>query len=136
MRATLARTRRIGTYMAIQVSFTGFIQGTKEFAWGTVLEVAHTNRKKNEAGEWETISTDYVDVVIDAKDVQAYGHVLSSEKSTRVAVKGNMKFNAYTNKAGEPAAKMKVYPDELEIVDSVSAIKQVLKPLDLSDAPF
>jgi single-stranded DNA-binding protein len=122
--------------MAIQVSFTGFIQGTKEFAWGTVLEVAHTNRKKNEAGEWETISTDYVDVVIDAKDVQAYGHVLSSEKSTRVAVKGNMKFNAYTNKAGEPAAKMKVYPDELEIVDSVSAIKQVLKPLDLSDAPF
>lgn len=136
MRATLARTRRIGTYMAIQVSFTGFIQGTKEFAWGTVLEVAHTNRKKNEAGEWETVSTDYVDVVIDAKDVQAYGHVLSSEKSTRVAVKGNMKFNAYTNKAGEPAAKMKVYPDELEIVDSVSAIKQVLKPLDLSDAPF
>ena len=122
--------------MAIQVSFTGFIQGTKEFDWGTVLEVAHTNRKKNEAGDWETVSTDYVDVIIDTKDVQAYGHILSSEKSTRVAVKGNMKFNAYVNKAGQPAAKMKVYPEELEIVDSVSAIKQVLKPLDLSDAPF
>lgn len=136
MRASLARTRRIGTYMAIQVSFTGFIQGTKEFAWGTVLEVAHTNRKKNEAGDWETVSTDYVDVIVDTKDVQAYSHILGAEKSTRVAVKGNMKFNAYTNKAGDPAAKMKVYPDEIEIVDSVSAIKQVLKPLDLSDAPF
>ena len=122
--------------MAIQVSFTGFIQGTKEFAWGTVLEVAHTNRKKNEAGEWETVSTDYVDVIIDPMDVQAFGHILSAEKSTRVAVKGNMKFNAYTNKAGEPAAKMKVYPEELELVDSVSAIKQILKPLDPSDAPF
>ena len=136
MRASLARTRRIGTYMAIQVSFTGFIQGTKEFAWGTVLEVAHTNRKKNEAGEWETVSTDYVDVVIDTKDVQAYKNILSAEKSTRVVVRGNMKFNAYTNKAGDPAAKMKVYPDELELVDAVSAVKQVLKPLDPSDAPF
>ena len=122
--------------MAIQVSFTGFIQGTKEFAWGTVLEVAHTNRKKNEAGEWETVSTDYVDVVIDTKDVQAYKNILSAEKSTRVVVRGNMKFNAYTNKAGDPAAKMKVYPDELELVDAVSAVKQVLKPLDPSDAPF
>lgn len=122
--------------MAIQVSFTGFIQGTKEFAWGTVLEVAHTNRKKNEAGEWETVSTDYVDVVIDTKDVQAYKNILSAEKSTRVIVRGNMKFNAYTNKAGDPAAKMKVYPDELELVDAVSAVKQVLKPLDPSDAPF
>lgn len=136
MRASLARTSRIGTYMAIQVSFTGFIQGTKEFAWGTVLEVAHTNRKKNEAGEWETVSTDYVDVVIDTKDVQAYKNILSAEKSTRVIVRGNMKFNAYTNKAGDPAAKMKVYPDELELVDAVSAVKQVLKPLDPSDAPF
>lgn len=100
------------------------------------MEVAHTNRKKNEAGEWETVSTDYVDVIIDPMDVQAFGHILSAEKSTRVAVKGNMKFNAYTNKAGEPAAKMKVYPEELELVDSVSAIKQILKPLDPSDAPF
>lgn len=122
--------------MAIQISFTGFIQGTKEFGWGTVLEVAHTNRKKNDMGEWETVSTDYVDVIVDGKDVAAFSHILTAPKSTRVAVKGNAKLNAYSTRAGEPAAKLKVYPEELELVDGVAAVKQILKPLDLSDAPF
>ncbi|NBU22792.1 MAG: hypothetical protein EBS38_02615 [Actinobacteria bacterium] len=122
--------------MAIQVSFTGFIQGTKEFGWGTVLEVAHTNRKKNDAGEWETVSTDYVDVIIDGKDVAAFKHVLEAGKSSRVAVKGNVKLNPYLTRSGEAAAKLKVYPEELDLVDAVSTVKSVLKPLDLSDAPF
>ena len=122
--------------MAIQVSLTGFKQDVKEFAWGTVLEVAHTNRKKNDAGEWETVSTDYIDVIIDAKDKAAYANVLNAPKSARLAVKGNMKFNAYTKRDGEPGAKMKIYPDELELVDAVSAVKNVLKPISIEDAPF
>jgi single-stranded DNA-binding protein len=122
--------------MAIQVSVTGFIQEVKEFGWGTVLEIAHPNRKKNDAGAWETVSTDYIDVIIDAKDKQAYSHILSAPKSTRVAVKGTMKWNAYLKRDGEAGAKMKIYPSEIETTDSVAAVKEVLKPLDISDAPF
>jgi single-stranded DNA-binding protein len=122
--------------MAIQVSVTGFMQEVKEFSWGTVLELAHPNRKKNDAGEWETISTDYIDIIVDSKDKAAYANILSAPKSTRIAVKGNLKWNAYTKRDGEPGAKMKIYPTELELVDAVSTVKQVLKPLDISDAPF
>jgi single-stranded DNA-binding protein len=120
----------------IEASFTGFVQGTKEFNWGTILEVAHTNRKKNEAGEWETTSTDYIDVVVDKRDLAAYSHILNSAKGTRVTVKGAIKLNAYTNRAGEAAAKFKVYPSELDVVDAISTIKNILKPIDLADAPF
>lgn len=122
--------------MAIQVSVVGFLQEVKEFGWGTVLEIAHSNRKKNDSGEWETISTDYIDVIIDGKDVQAYQHILTAPKSTKVSVKGNMKWNTYMRRDGEPGAKMKIYPSELELVDAVSIVKQVLKPVEAADAPF
>lgn len=122
--------------MTIQVTFTGFLQEVKEFNWGTVLEVAHPNRKKNEDGKWETVSTDYIDVIVDAKDKQAYSHILTADKSTRLTVTGNLKWNAYTKRDGEPGAKMKVYPSEIETVDAVSNIKNILQPLDTSDVPF
>lgn len=122
--------------MAIQVSVTGFLQEVKEFSWGTVVELAHPNRKKNEAGQWETISTDYIDVIIDSKDAANYSHITSAAKSTRLTVSGNLKWNAYTKRDGEPGAKMKIYPTDIETVDAVSNIKDVLKPVDTSDVPF
>lgn len=122
--------------MTIQVTFTGFLQEVKEFQWGTVLEVAHPNRKKNEAGQWETVSTDYIDVIVDAKDKQAYSHILTAAKSTRLTVSGNLKWNAYTKRDGEPGAKMKVYPSEIETADPVANIKNILQPVDTSDVPF
>lgn len=120
--------------MAIAVKFTGFLQEVKHFDWGSVVEVAHTNRKKNQAGEWETVSTDYIDVVVDMSDKESYRHIFDLPKSTRLSVSGNMKFNAYTKRDGTPGAKMKVWANDMEIVgDPVQTVKQVLEPID---APF
>lgn len=120
--------------MAITAQFTGFLQEVRHFDWGSVVEVAHTNRKKNQAGEWETVSTDYIDVVIDIADKEAYRHIFELPKSTRLAINGRMKFNAYTKRDGQPGAKMKVWPEDIETVgDPVKVIKDVLDPVD---APF
>lgn len=120
--------------MALALQFTGFLQEVKHFDWGTVVEVAHTNRKKNDAGEWETVSTDYIDVIIDNRDKDAYANIINAPKSTRLAVSGNMKWNIYTKRNGEPGAKMKVWAEEIETVgDPVNIIKDVLAP---ADAPF
>lgn len=120
--------------MAIAVQFTGFLQEVKHFDWGSVVEVAHTNRKKNDAGQWETVSTDYIDVIVDAKDRDSYERIFQMEKSTRLAVSGNMKWNIYTKRDGQPGAKMKVYVEDIEAVgDPVKIIKDVLDP---ADAPF
>lgn len=120
--------------MAISVKFTGFLQEVKHFDWGTVVELAHTNRKKNQAGEWETVSTDYIDVVIDLADKEAYRHIFELAQSTRLSVSGNMKFNTYTKRDGTPGAKMKVWANDIEVVgDSVKAVKEILEP---ADAPF
>jgi single-stranded DNA-binding protein len=120
--------------MAITVQFTGFLQEVRHFDWGSVVEIAHTNRKKNQAGEWETVSTDYIDVVIDIAEKEGYRHIFELPKSTRLAVNGRMKFNVYTKQDGTPGAKMKVWAEEIESVgDPVKVIKDVLDPLD---APF
>lgn len=120
--------------MALTIQFTGFLQEVKHFDWGTVVEVAHTNRKKNQAGQWETVSTDYIDVVIDSNDKAAYAHVLSAPKSTRLAVNGTMKFNTFEKRDGSTAVKMKVWPSEIDVIgDAVATVKQVLQP---ADAPF
>lgn len=120
--------------MAIAVTFTGFLQEVKHFDWGTVIEIAHTNRKKNPSGEWETTSTDYIDVVVDNSNKQEYAHLFNMPKSTRLAVTGNMKFNAYLKRDGEAAAKMKVWADSIEVIGNpVQAVKTILEPVD---APF
>jgi single-stranded DNA-binding protein len=120
--------------MAIAVTFTGFLQEVKHFDWGTVVEVAHTNRKKNQAGQWETTSTDYIDVVIDIADKEAYRSIFELAKSTRLTVAGNMKFNVYTKRDGEAGAKMKVWAHNIEVVgDVIKPIKDILSPVD---APF
>lgn len=120
--------------MSLTIQFTGFLQEVKHFDWGTVVEIAHTNRKKNDAGEWETTSTDYIDVIVDAKNKDAYKHIFDLPQSTRLAVNGNMKWNIYTKRDGSPGAKMKVWADEIEQVGNpVTIVKDVLSP---ADAPF
>ena len=112
----------------MKLTFNGWLNDKKEFDWGTVLKVAHKNRRQNDAGEWETVSTDYVDVVIDKKDLQAFSHVLRAEIPTRIEVTGNAKFGTYEGKNGT-AVSIKVYADELSLSEST-------KPAVTEDAPF
>jgi len=50
--------------MAMELTFTGWLNDVKSFDWGTVLKMSHSVRKKDEAGNWQTVSKDFVDVII------------------------------------------------------------------------
>lgn len=101
--------------MAISVEFTGWANELKTFDWGSVLKVTHKNRRKNEAGEWETVSTDYIDVVIDKNNIADFGDVLTAELPARVSIAGNAKFGTYEGKNGT-GISIKVYPNEVNFL--------------------
>jgi len=103
--------------MALVLEFAGWLNEKKEFDWGTVLKVTHKNRKQNDAGEWETTSTDYLDVVIDKNDLSKFSHVLDADVPTRIEVRGNAKFSTYEGKNGTGVA-IKVYPQEISVSES------------------
>jgi hypothetical protein len=119
----------------LELTFTGFVNGYKTFDWGTVIEMAHPNRKQNESGIWETLSTDYVDVVIDAKELGNYSHALNQPERTRLSVTGSLKPAAYLRKDGTPGVRLKVYARGIDVVskDPVKTVQDILQPVD---APF
>jgi len=73
--------------MAAQIKITGWLNGIKEFDWGTTLSVSVTNRIKNQStGEWETASRDYYDVVLN--DGVTLGNI---KENDQVVVEGSFK---------------------------------------------
>jgi single-stranded DNA-binding protein len=109
--------------MALSLTFTGFVEEAKTFDWGSVVTVAHANRKKNEEGKWETVSRDYIDVSVDPSS--DFGWLLKADKGTRVTITGNAKLSTYEKRDGSSAVKIKLYPQAVE-----SAV------IDRTDAPF
>lgn len=103
--------------MAISISFTGWANELLTFEWGSVLKVSHKNRRKNDAGEWETVSTDYIDVVIDKNNRDQFTEVLDAQYPARVTVQGNAKFGTYEGKNGT-GISIKVYPSEVTFQSS------------------
>lgn len=123
--------------MAITVEFEGYVGEAKEFSWGTVIKVAHSQRAKNEAtGEWETVGKDYFDVSIPA------GLDVPAEKSI-VRVRGTLKVGTYDKRDGGVGIALKVRAQDIEAVqrggrqDPVDTIKSVLgaEPVD-TELPF
>jgi hypothetical protein len=121
----------------LELTFTGFVNGYKTFDWGTVIEMSHPNRKRNAAGEWETTSTDYVDVVIDKTELNDYAHALNLPERTRIAVTGVLKPAAYLKKDGTPGIRLKVYARGIEQVQKnpVQTVQDILAPVD-TEVPF
>ena len=113
--------------MALSLSFTGFVEEVKTFDWGSVVVVSHSNRQKNASGEWETTSRDYIDVSIDPSS--EWGWLLDAQKGTRVAVTGNAKLSTYAKKDGTSGIRIKVWPKDVDTVESSQAV-------DTSDVPF
>lgn len=114
--------------MALSLTFTGFVEEVKTFDWGSVLVVSHSNRQKNQStGEWETISRDYIDVSIDPASEWAWA--LDAQKGQRVTVTGNAKLSTYPKKDGDHGVRIKVWPKEIDTVESAQAV-------DTSDVPF
>lgn len=123
--------------MAMELSFTGWLNEIKDFGWGKVLKMTHQIRKQNAEGNWETVGRDYIDVIIEPGEFDKFGHILKSEVPVRVAVVGNCKPQAYqTMKDGEDTiqAFLKVWPTAMELIERDIATP---KPaIDLADAPF
>lgn len=113
--------------MALLVSFTGFVEEVKTFSWGSVVTVSHANRQKNDLGQWETTSRDYLDLSIDPASEFAW--LLEAKKGLRVAVSGNVKVSTYEKKDGSVGVRYKVWPKEVETFETNAQF-------DVSDAPF
>jgi hypothetical protein len=119
--------------MTYYVEFEGFTQAPKVLSWGTVVVVAHNNRGKNEAGEWITTSTDYVDVIVpDGVPVPAEGVL--------VKVKGNLTPGAYLKNDGSPKPSLKVRAQDISPIfrdrDAVAVVKDVLGATPADEMPF
>lgn len=125
--------------MALTISFEGYVNEIKQFTWGRVARISHSQRAKNEAtGEWENVGYDYLDVTLpDDVDVQ--------EKSV-VSVSGTLKATAYTSNSGEAKPSLKVRaqyvaPVERKQQDNRTNLNTLMagigaSPIDDEDAPF
>lgn len=113
--------------MALLMSFTGFVEEVKEFTWGKVVTVSHANRQKNDAGQWETTSRDYIDVTIDPQS--EFGWLTEAKKGLRVAISGNVKVSTYDKKDGSTGIRFKLWPKEVETFETNAQF-------DAADAPF
>lgn len=97
--------------MAIQVTFEGWVNETKQFDWGTVLKVSHDQRAKNAQGEWESVGKDYFDVTVTAEQAaQLVG-------ARVVKVTGTLKVGTYEKRDGGVGVALKVRAQEVAPVE-------------------
>lgn len=117
--------------MAIKVDFEGWVNEVKSFDWGTVLRVTHDQRAKNDAGVWETVAKDYIDVTVTPDLLQALGD------SKVVRVLGSLKVSTYPKKDGTTGVALKVRASELVPVQRGAKVES-LSPASADgwNAPF
>lgn len=122
--------------MAIQVVFEGFVNEVKALSWGNVAKVSHSQRAKNDAGEWETVGRDYFDVTLpDGVNVN---------DGSLVKVVGTLKVGTYEKNDGSTGVSLKVRATEVAPVERGQAAPAASKPADIpsswtpvsEDAPF
>lgn len=107
-----------------RVIITGWLNDTKNFAWGNVGKVAVDQRRKNDTtGEWETVDKVIYDVVFegafpDAKQVIVSGRINGT--------------NTFEKRDGSTGVSIKVRADSVEEVFDGQLTPSVTK----LDAPF
>lgn len=86
--------------MAIEVKFEGYVLEVVKKDWGNILRVSHQRRAKSDAGVWETVGYDYLDVTTED---------FSVDKGDIVSVVGTLKKgDVYTKKDGTQDCDLKV----------------------------
>jgi hypothetical protein len=122
----------------IQVEFKGYVNGVKQFDWGTVYDVAHNQVKKNDQGQWEKTGADYFSVV----GPEGF------HEGDLIEVKGRMKTKRYDKRDGTKGMSLEVRADDITVVSKGSApeskqghaaVNAVWPTMDVpggSDAPF
>jgi hypothetical protein len=104
--------------MAAQIKITGWLNGIKEFDWGTTLSVSVTNRIKNQStGEWETASRDYYDVVLN--DGVTLGNI---KENDQVVVEGSFKVGkTFAKKDGSTGVELRVRATSIALFEGGDA---------------
>ena len=122
----------------ITVNFKGFINEVKQFDWGTVYDVAHSQMRKTPEGKWEKIGADYFSVIGPA----------GFNEGDLVEVKGRLKTKRYEKRDGSKGMSLEVRADDITVVNKGNnpqsktghaAVANVWPTVDIpgaDDAPF
>lgn len=100
--------------MTIKVEFTAVVKTVKEFAWGTVYNVAHSQRRKDEQDEWVTAGYDYLDVITPEKFAE----------NDLIQVAGNLTTKRYDKKDGSQGMGLQVRASSAVKTGSVTPSKR------------
>ena len=110
--------------MALNIEFEGYVNEVKEFGWGNVAKMSHNRRKKNEStGEWETVSKDYLDVVLPEGRTTTEGSLLK--------VGGTFTVETFAKRDGSTGIAIKVRAEYVQPVERGSRPSSVTKPEDM-----
>jgi hypothetical protein len=121
----------------IKIETTAWLNEVKQLNGFSVLKCAHKTRKQNESGEWETTSTEYIDVLVDDKRKSEFAEVFSTEAPYRVQLTGSAKPNGFLKKDGEVGVTLNVYPESISILNAgTTSINAIANILDPNSAPF
>lgn len=120
--------------MAIEATFTGWLNDKKDFDWGTVLKMSHSVRRKDESGQWQTVGKDFIDVIIDKNKAAEFSDVLAAPVPCRLDVTGNAKPAHYTNQQGEVVSYLKVWANAIEVQEQ--DFKPAVEGTEYIDTPF
>jgi hypothetical protein len=107
--------------MAVAVTFEGYVNEVKQFQWGSVAKVSHSQRAKNDAtGQWETVGKDYFDVTLPD------GVIVSENEIIRV--EGNLKVGTYDKKDGTTGISLKVRALNITPVIRTGSVAPIEEP--------
>jgi len=123
--------------MTIRVEFDGFINKVREYEWGVVYDIAHTQRKKQPDGTWANDGRDYFSVTGDR----------GLSEGDLVSVKGTLKTKTYDKRDGSgKGVALNVRADEIvrratgngrnASVSEMQAIWPEVKEIPDDNAPF
>lgn len=91
--------------MAIKISFEGFVESVRDFDWGTVYNMSHTQWRK-EGEEFVAAGKDYLNVIAPPN---------SAQEGDKVAVEGRMKTKRFEKKDGTWGQSLEVRSDSFTV---------------------
>lgn len=122
--------------MTIRVTFDGWVNEVKSFDWGHVLKMSHDRRAKNDAGEWETVGKDYIDVIVDDEQLSLIQgdkliHVEGTQRELRGYARQNGEFGA-----SQSVKAVVVSAIRREPASAAPATWPAVAPISDEEAPF
>lgn len=118
--------------MAIPIGpFVAYVNEVREFSWGNVADIAHSQVKKNDAGEWETVGRDYFSIVLPAG--------VNVSKGDKIEVTGKFKTREYEKKDGTKGRSLEIRVETLKPVQGRQSGANAMASfgaVEIEDAPF